>query len=154
MIYQSGTSVGSVSGIGIDGDGGFGLASGRGVSHTLLARKAAPPSSPIFYLVLGFIFIVGGFFATFTGASYTVLYFSVTLWAPLIGFCLAVAVGVLAFKVIYDGYKKHQAEYEIQADRWENSWMCLRCGYSWMPRPKRINAVSPVRRMPEDVLDR
>lgn len=136
VAYQSGTSRGSFSGIGMDLGGDIGGFGGVKKSQTAFAARLAPPkiqSSTQPQWLIGFI--VGGL-AAILGFGYLVFDDTKIKWpcvvAILFGIVAAVASGVKLVAV--PNKVKEQAT--IAMMKWMNEWVCTRCGSRFDPNPK------------------
>lgn len=126
MIYQGGTSTGTHKSISYGANVGIIGTGGKSSSQSLLAQQVAPPPMPKltnsdkFFAVC--CFLVGT-------AIFNAL---ISNQIPLFGFVfgLALAGGFLFFKSEQIAVKRNLWKQTIQ--QWQNSWMCLRCGFTWI----------------------
>ena len=126
MAYQSGTTSGTL--IGISERGGIGVAGGK--SQSVLAKSLKPPTADgslgegiayIFIMVVAFNVI---------GVALMVLIDPVL--GIFISIALTIAVGI--FGVIKGRRSKGENErnFKLAMDRWRRSWICLKCGGTWL----------------------
>jgi len=127
MAYETGTSSGVL--VGVNQAGGLGLAGGK--SSSGLAKKVKPPAKEsvgesiaiIILLVVAFNFLGG----------VLMLFFN-----PFIG--LGVAVGLTIVVAVFFAIKgrknkdNQQRRFDFAMLRWRQSWICLRCGHSFLIR--------------------
>jgi len=140
LVYESGTSAGSFTGVGAGvggSSGGLGAGGaafgGKTSTQTLLARRLAPPPDP---QNVGAMAVFAGFIAILA-LIYSVSGDSVSSF----GLGVAAVLGVLAIGagISYAGQKKG---YPQKLARWQGSWICLRCGKDWWEDEKRVTSLS------------
>ena len=139
-VYESGTSIinqsGTSYGAGFANDGdfnpdGFGAmrTSSQGMSQTMLAKKCSPPEKRDYMfgyaILIGCILIVFGF--CFNKTVESELSQKVAIFFYIIGGILATVVAFILYKVDVASI----AEYKKKRLKWNNSWICLRCGQVW-----------------------
>jgi hypothetical protein len=126
MAYQTGTS--KLLMIGISEGGGLGL--GGGKNQSALAKSVKPPEPPssVGESIALIILLVVGF--NILGAALMLLI------DPFIGIFVAVAltIAVAIFGAIKSrsGKDKGQRQFHLATDRWRRSWICLKCGGTWL----------------------
>lgn len=129
IAYENGTShsssASSAVGLGMSG-GKLGIGVGSGTTHTtsmsLTAQKVAPPQKATLILyamvaapgLLGMLFLFGGIDTGSFGMG-------------VFGFA-AMAFGVYVIKQ----FQKKQAEYPLKYSQWQRSWLCHKCGGTFM----------------------
>lgn len=143
MLWMSGTASGSVSGTGITANGQIGLIGGTSSQQTFLAQSVAPPTPPplrgfLFGCLLPFIVCL--VLTTMLSALMTMVRLGSPVLAkglaPLLSnvsfFWLAILciAGSLVLRNVYLQMKKQKLAPVLQT--WERSWLCLKCGVSWV----------------------
>lgn len=133
MIYQQGTSTGTIQAISYGGDAGLIGTGGKTKSQSFLAQKATPPIQPEFSLSEVF-----ASFFIFLLITVVIL----VLGLNGLGWIFTFLFGVVAYSLlvffIYNRYKKVEKEkipYQRLLTIWQNSWMCLKCGNGWRLNP-------------------
>ncbi len=111
------TKSNSVSGGVVGGfmGGAVSSTSTSGTSQSTLAAKAAPPQRQS--LNTGVAIIVVAFFFMSTSSP-----------SPYIGYALLAGGAYL----VRNAYKFNKAEWPMLRQHWENSWLCHRCGNSYV----------------------
>lgn len=126
LVYESGTFTGTVVGLGANLDGDFGIAGGITQKGSLLASRLAPPTPPNRRGERAFVTLA----AIVTGACIWVgvgkHFIEVVILAP----CAIVAwiVGLRARL----SHRKRVADYLRLTQAWDRSWVCLKCGHTWV----------------------
>jgi hypothetical protein len=127
LVFEAGTSAGSFAGVGAAGAGysggsalGGGVSVGNTSNQTLLAQRLAPPAKPDASVAIaaGLVTFVALIFG-FSGRSVS----GVVLAVAAINGLVAVFAGLV--------YSERQKSYPILLARWQDLWMCLRCGRQW-----------------------
>ena len=136
VAYQSGTSIGSFRGIGMDIDGDIGGFGGVKTSQTAFAASLAPPKIQS-TTDMGWLGLIGlGVLAVILGFGYLVDDDTKTKWpcivAILFGIVTIVASGV-KLTADHTAVKKQAA---IAMMKWMKGWVCTRCGSRFDPNPK------------------
>lgn len=134
IVYGSQVRSGSLSGVGMGGDG-FGIGSANTSSQSLLAGQIAPPqrrstSGPALAMILGAIgAIIGGFGSLAMirpGAG-------IDAYLPaMVGACFALMVA-FAFPRYQNASRFNRDELPALYGRWAKQWFCKRCGKRWTP---------------------
>ena len=133
MAYSSGTSCGHVSAVTYSGGDNFGVVGGNTTVQTLLAQQLRPPEEPPFVVFL-LTAVVGSIVAA------VVIFFAVALTTgtDMYGYLASGVGGAVTFGFglwrLDKSYNKIAAQYKKDTWRWNNSWICLRCGNTWLPR--------------------
>lgn len=143
MLWMSGTASGNVSGTGITANGQIGVFGGSSSQQTYLAQSVAPPTAPP---LRGFLFgclvpfIVCLVLTTMLSALMTMVRFGspalAKVLAPVLSnslfFWLAILciAGSLVLRNVYLQMRKQKLAPALQT--WERSWLCLKCGVSWV----------------------
>jgi hypothetical protein len=132
MAYETGTSHGRVRMAGITESGEIGLAGGGVSSQSVLARSVRPPAKidGTFFAIVGVVLVVAVFFLS----AYIALVLGLGFWSILVGLVGAAGAGLIVNQSAGQTIKKADAEYENAIFRWTRSWICLRCGNSWLIR--------------------
>jgi predicted nucleic-acid-binding Zn-ribbon protein len=125
MAYQTGTS--SAAMIGISQPGG--IAAGAGKSSSALAKNVKPPEKESVGESIGIIVAMIIVF-NFLGVALMVLV------DPFVGIFAAIilTIGGGIFGVIKSGKGKAEKDrvFQVAMKRWRQSWICLKCGGTWM----------------------
>lgn len=125
MAYQTGTTTGAL--VGISEGGGVGVAGGR--SQSMLAKNLKPPTETSVGDSVAMIILLLVVF-NLVGAVLMILL------DPFIGIFVAIAltIGVAIFGFLKSNSGKDQRKQEFQRamHQWAHSWICLRCGKSWL----------------------
>ncbi len=156
MIWQSGISSGTSTGVAYTFGVGATIAQGYSNSSTALARQAAPPNHPPSRVGAAVLLCVptllGAVVATAclisgspAGAvlAFLCFLFSVVMLLPAIGFI------VWAVKQ----HEKEKAGFLYWWDIWNKTWMCIRCGTRFNPyqpslQPQSVDTQSPLSKTP------
>jgi ribosomal protein L40E len=130
MAYKTGTSHGVVAIVGSGGEGDLGLAGGISKTQSVLADNLKPPAPPdgalksaalIFLLVVLFNMVTIG------------LTFLVSWFVALpVGAAVTIAVAVFGMSKAKNSKGEEQREFESAMKRWTRSWVCLKCGGTWL----------------------
>jgi hypothetical protein len=133
MAYSSGTSNAKLTGLTFSEGDSFGVVSGKSTSQTLLARQLRPPTGPsyIFNTAVAAFGAIGAGVLMFL--SFAICFGNVG-YSFLAAFFGAIMVAGVAFWQLDKNFKSQEAKYKRELWRWQNSWVCLRCGNTWMPR--------------------
>src|SRR5690606_30189605 len=101
----------------------------QGMSQTMLAKKCSPPEKREYMfgisIIIGVILIVFGFCFNKTAESESSQ--KVAIFFYIVGGLLATVVSFF----IYKSDVTSIARYKKERLRWNNSWICLRCGQVW-----------------------
>ncbi len=130
MIYQSGTQTGNFKAVSYGLKAGVIGTGGKTNSQSILANQTAPPPMPgvtaehvIVAVVVGVVCIaVFNFALSATGREAPAALAVMIFIASSLGF------------LIYNGRKIAQKRelWQSKIKTWENSWMCLKCGDTWI----------------------
>ena len=129
MAYQTGTSSGRINTLSYNADVGFIGTGGTVTNRTMLASQVSPPvaSDETVEILVGFVLSI--ILLTIT----SIFLFSVI---GVLGFPLGfVIIGGLVFglyKLTKPTRQKNKLNYEQNIAKWSRSWICLRCGASWI----------------------
>jgi len=133
MAYNAGTTSGNIKmGTFSHGDG-FGVAGGKLNSQTLLARTVNPPSPPstgaeIALMIVTSVILGGVSFFLFN------IFFSSGI-ATLVSWAVTIGIGFALYFKYFKGQIASKKKMHSSAHfRWLQSWLCLRCGNSWIPQ--------------------
>lgn len=127
VVYQSGSSSGSFTGLGA-GVSRAGLSGsvfgGTTQSQTMLAKRVAPPTmlSRVAVFLLA-VFSVGTLFAAVIKLTDSSLGF---------GFGALTVIVILFAIVAVANYFAQKRIFPVRMSRWENSWLCMQCGHEWV----------------------
>jgi hypothetical protein len=135
MAYKTGTTNGRVRmGTYSDGDG-FGIAGGNVSTQTVLANNLKPPvdnAELALILVIAVcsigVFILSILIFNIIGASS----FLGLLGFAVISPALAVCAGIMVWKSRKPRLLAAKREFQKAMHKWSHSWICLRCGKSWV----------------------
>jgi hypothetical protein len=141
MVYETGTSFGTVSVASYNEEFGVSVGSGKVSNQTLLASQVTPPakvsSAAEFMIVLipvGLILALG-FYVTrielpvfFKDTALTIL----TIAGLGFTFTICATILFFFFKWESKASKQRKLEYTKEITRWQRSWICLRCGEKWV----------------------
>jgi hypothetical protein len=140
MAYKTGTSTGRVQmGTYSDG-GGFGMAGGTVTNQSILAKAMRPPANGAstregIMLVLCIIFALGVaavgmvFSQSLIGGTSPIVGIAAALFLAV---CTAFGLGGLLYKVEGPKIASLKRQFELATHKWSHSWICLRCGKSWV----------------------
>lgn len=140
MAYTANTSSGTFAAGGFTLGAGATLAAGKIKQQSGLAARVQPPSPPrlaqffhVWLYSLAIILVV----VAISGWAATL--FDPLLSTPLAGFVIGVptVIAVLIFPLMLHRRAKTNNQklgeiYEHALERWKSSWICLRCGYTWI----------------------
>lgn len=136
MIYQSGTSTGTYSGVSYGHNVGVIGTGGSSRSQNLLARQLAPPrmrgigSGAIISAGFGagltglFLLIVSIFIGSYGLPTLAII----TLFVAAVA---AISVCILILMYFSKITNKQNELIKIEIEKWQHSWMCLKCGNTW-----------------------
>lgn len=132
MIWNSGLSSGSSTGVAYTFGVGATVAQGHSTSVTALAQQAAPPvrpsSSPVLFVLLAAVVVFFLLLALVSAAvSYVVAAIFVFLGIVVLG------VGVTGLVFLQKAKEQDIQSYNYWFDIWQKTWMCLRCGTRFNP---------------------
>ena len=140
MIYQSGTTTGTSQTLAYGGEVGLIGASAKTKSQSVLAQRVVPPIKPEFSL--SEVLAVGAIIAIIIFTSIGLLAFGLH-WILVILIALAATGGVVYFTIQkINSVEKAKYPYERALTIWQNSWMCLKCGYNWSFNPLKNKKVT------------
>jgi len=127
LAYASGSSTGVFGALTLDGGGNLGSVGGSSMNQTLLARNVAPLKEDSVGCL--WVLVAPGVLLILLGVAVTPN--SEMGLIPLIGgFALC---GIPMAKSSQIENKK--PEFERDLERWQDSWICLRCGKIYLPKP-------------------
>ena len=138
LIYREGYSAinASTNSVGVATGGGYaslGSATARttGSQQTLLSMGAAPPEKKktggsIFGVVIGTMFILGG------------------LGSPGAGLLFGLALAGICGYFLKQALEHNRTVYPAQHQRWQNTFMCNRCGEHFIPQALAAPATAGV----------
>jgi hypothetical protein len=125
MAYEAGTSSGTLQFTTYDPDAGFSASGGKTSNQTFLAQKVQPPVRPEW--TFGEVFAV-----PFLAAIAFII--AASLNNAVLGIFLGLTVGSLMWYVINRRVSQKKPIYEKELSKWARSWICLRCGMTWLMR--------------------
>ena len=149
VVYRSQTSSINANtvggGVGLAGGAGLGVATTSGVSQSLLAQQAAPPSPPShvgagcgLYVVLFCVFI--GLISALTDPSGSASSGS----GDTLGFVVLIGGGLGIAYWMGQLTKSQMPEWEQRVERWRRTWVCDRCGAFYVvPSSGSVALVTP-----------
>ena len=134
FVYESGTFAGSVVGVGMSLGGDIGFGGGQTQNRSLLAKRLAPPVEPNGWLALAVILV-----------SCTALAFlglcgllpDILAGKEHLGEHVGLSFGALILAVFsllaFVHYRRKIKVWRSHWECWPRCWVCLRCGYEWIP---------------------
>jgi hypothetical protein len=125
MAYQAGTSSGTLQFATYDPDTGLSVSGGKTSNQTFLAKKVRPPVRPKW--TFGEVFAV-----PFLAVIAFVI--AASLNNAVLGVLLGVIVGSLMWYVTNRRVSQKKPIYDRELSKWARSWICLRCGMTWLMR--------------------
>lgn len=148
MIYQSGTNTGRFSSVSYNYNVGLISTGGKSKSQSLLAQQVTPPKMPSstgcgkFVLVFLLLMIAATIFLTFTISGFVLggKAFGDFNGTVIVGGIAAILGGSLAFVFLkyfsnqldkQNNPKEQKANWQKEYAKWQNSWLCLKCGNRW-----------------------
>jgi len=136
VAYQSGTSRGSFSGIGMDLAGDIGGFGGVKTSQTAFAASLAPPkiqstTQPQWLMGL----IVGGL-AAILGFGYLVDDDTKVKWPCIVAILCGIVTAIASAIKLAADHNEVKKQATIAMMKWMNEWVCTRCGSRFDPNPK------------------
>jgi len=146
VIYESGTTVGSLSasGLGMTRDAlGGGVMTGELKTGTLLAQRAAPPK-PVtsfgmaaLFCFLGLVFLALSIVGLVKGG--TVESISITFLISVV----LLALGVAAFRM----NEKEQTVFAKRKSEWAKTWLCMKCGEKFVEGEPKLEFSAQIRKI-------
>ena len=129
LVHESGIAhtathtSGSAIGIGV-GAAGVGLYSGNtsGVTQNALSRRLGPPEKESYVRVIIIYFFLVPFFIAGVGGGLLSKYWI----SNVFGICFFLSP-FYAIYVLYKTFRFNRREWVIRYQRWQNSYLCLRC---------------------------
>ena len=131
MAYRSGTSSGRIVGVGLDVDGDLGFGHGMTSSQTHVAKLTSPPASKGDGEMLGIIAIVLVVPILVLIAGTAIFSIGLSIVMTLVAFVAVAAFGYLRWKTKLPAL---QDAHRAAMLRWEQSWLCLKCGHRFYIR--------------------
>jgi MFS-type transporter involved in bile tolerance (Atg22 family) len=134
MINRGGTTTGSFGAVSYGLNAGVIGTKGKTSNQSVLAQQTAPPPKAGrgagVYVLAGFAGLVG--------------YGLINAILNMFGYELISVMGLVVFAVVsfiaYVFLDKHEraktSEWEDEMQTWNNSWMCLKCGFTFISRAK------------------
>ena len=136
VVYESGTFKGNVAGAGIALNGQIDFGGGQTEDRTLPANSLAPPkASGCFGVVVALVTLVVGFpvgFILLSGVTGLMEAMGFNPSSPwwFCSYVIMVIVIAIALGGICHG--RVIARMRRAREAWERSWICMRCGYTWI----------------------